>query len=270
MVEPPSFNIEPESIDLGSIRPGGKSGPFSIDIHSTVPAKLDLTLMNVPPDHSIEGLPDTLNVGPEKVQRVQFTVKLGEGASEGVQNYKIRIVPPRELDPNPRDIQVKVIVKWTVMELVWYHVTAAAAWLYEHLLWLLLIALIILGSVYFFRRWYIYGEYPWEVFGSFFQTSRRQAVFHTPEGRIWLARPMVTLGEGSSSLKKSTATINIRREGDRHRLIVEKGLVELTDKLGLSKLTLEAGHERRLEHNDRLIMPGYQGAVVYLNSSRKS
>jgi len=277
----PAFelDIQPKILDLRSIRPGGEGGPFTIDFGSKVPAKLDLALINVPPGHFIEGIPDTLDVGPERIQRVQFTVKLGEGASEGIQSYKLRIVPPAELDPTPRDIQIDVNVRWTMMEgagywvstgaaWIWYHVTAVAAWLADHWLWLLLIILIILILVYFFRRWYIHGEYPWETIRPF-PPRRIPAILHTPEKDISLTQSSVTLGEGGSYLKKSTAKINIHREGERHRLIVEKESVVFTGDLENSEITLNSGESRKLEHNDRLIMPGYRGSLVYLNSSRR-
>jgi Mg-chelatase subunit ChlD len=260
----PRFQLEihPANLDLPRLRPGGQGGPYSIDISSNKAAKLRLTMVNLPPGYSIEGLPETVDVGPEKIQRVQFTVKVGEGASEGEQGYKIRIAPPHELDPNPTDIQVKAIIQWAWWEWVWQ-------WLIDWWWWLLVLALLIAALIYFLRQWYIYYKSPWEVVMNLFPSAPRSAVLDTPEGAISLEQPIITLGQGGVRLKKSTATINIHREGDRHRVIVEKGFVEVMVKLGLSKLLLESGHDRRLEHNDRLIMPGYHRPSVYLNSSRK-
>jgi hypothetical protein len=255
------LKIQPGNLELPRLHPGGGGGPYTIEISSSSPAELRLATFNLPPEYFIEGLPETLNVGPEKIQRVQFNVKVGAGAREGIHDYIIRITPPREIDPNPRDIQVRANVHWSRLEL-------GGLWLYDHWVWLLLLLLIILMLVYFSLRWYIYSEDPWEVISSF-ATRKSPAVLHTPEGRISLAQPVVTLGEGGSKLRNSTAKINIRREGNRHRLIVEKGSVEFMDKLGRHKFTLENERERKLEHNDRLVIPGYQGSLVYLNSSRR-
>lgn len=258
---PIELKFEPQSLDLPRLRPGGQGGPYWIDISSNKAAKLRLTTVNLPPGYSIEGLPETVDVSPEKIGRVQFTVKVGEVASTGEQSYKIRIVPPRELDPNPREIQVKALIKWAWWEMAWQ-------WLIDWWWWLLLIALLITALIYFFRQWYINDKTPRDIFIPS-PPAPKSAVLDTPEGPISLEQPIITLGQGGVRLKKSTSTINIYREGDRHRVIVKKGFVEVMFKLGLSKLLLESGHDRRLEHNDQLIMPGYHRPSTYINSSRK-
>jgi Mg-chelatase subunit ChlD len=263
-----SPTINPQKLDLGRIRPGGQGGPYAIELSSKEPTTIWLTLLNVPPDHHIEGLPDTLEIGPEKVQRVTFKISLGDGATEGLQTYTLRIAPPHELDPNPRDVPINLLVHWTFIERIMHFLATAAAWLIHYLLFLVLILVVLGFLLYVWWQWYFYDRYPLEVIRSWFRTSPSSAVLNTPEGPIVLNQSMITLGNGGSKLKSSTAAIEIYREGADHIVKLLKGFVTFTDPARTSDFRLEPGDTRKLKHNDCIMMPGYHSPLRYFNSSR--
>ncbi|MGH9764013.1 MAG: VWA domain-containing protein, partial [Blastocatellia bacterium] len=261
---PPPFKltVEPDDLNLGNIEPASSRNPYPIRVSSTRRTNLTLSIMGVPPGHVIEGLPDTLEVGPERIEKIDLKVRLGEDAREGSERYTLRIVP--DFDQIPREIPIAVTVSWTNSGRVRYFLS-------KHRYWLLLLLLLLLLCAYFFKKWFFDDMTPLEVIRSWFESGRprrRTAVLDTPEGVIRLDRPL-TLGEGGANLRTSPATIDIRPEGGAHYLAVRKGSVTLVDETGLSETVLEPHEERRLMHKQRLKIPGYHKLSVYLNAARR-
>jgi hypothetical protein len=265
----PDIKINRNTLDLGRIRPGGQGGPYSFDISSDKAATVRLMLMNVPAGHYIEGLPDTVDVSQERVQQVTFNVRVSDDATEGVQNYTLRVVLLPEPDPNPKEVPITLDVHTSSFEQVVHALKSSVGWVIDHLLWILLILALILLALYFFRQWYFEDRYPWEIIIRLLGGDKPSpAILHTPEGNIALSSAILTLGDGASKLPSSPATIEIQREGADHILKVLKGIITFTDPLG-SDEHLKAGDIRKLKHNDCLMMPGYHSLLRYLNSSRK-
>lgn len=261
---PPPFKLDitPDGLRLPNIVPGEQGGPYTIDLQSSQSAKLAIALLNVPPDHFVEGIPDTLDVGPEKIRRVQFTVRLGKGATERLENYKIRVTAPPELDPKPHDIPITIAVGHSTVESI---LIRLSRWSF----WLMLIVLILLLAWYFWREYYYYDRYPWEVIESLIRPRSRAGVLHTREGDIALDRPVITIGRGGSTLRNSAATVEIYLQGTRHWLKVREGTAKVLDAAGKSELSLEAGGEFTLRHRDRIMLQDDGQASVYLRSARK-
>jgi von Willebrand factor type A domain len=262
------LRISPQHLDLGQIPPGGQGGPYSIDISSNKPVTLSLRLMNVAPDHYIEGLPDTLTVEPERVQRVTFTLRLSEGASQSVENYTLRFAPGG-LATSPRDVPVKVDVRRSWWEGLLHGLAIVAGWALNHWLILLLIILVLGLAAYLAWKWYSEGSTALDIIRTIIWGNGPPAILTSPEGEIRLNQPLVTLGGDGAKLRDSPASVEIHREGIYHIVKVRQGSVVLIDQLGLSEVRLESGDMQKLKHNDQLMMPGYQSRLKYLNSSRK-
>lgn len=265
--EPSRPKIDPKSLDLGEVQPGGEGGPYSFDISSDTKTTLTLEPMGLPAECSIEGLPEKLEVDPRQAQRASFRVKLGSGATNGPKNFRILISTPSDLGLEPQYVPITLVVYESIT-------TQIVNWLWAHLLLLLLILLIIstlLVLLFLARKWHYEGLTPLDIVRDFRRNSggERTAVLKTPDGPIRLDKPKITLGRGGSKLPNSPATMEINREGAYHIVEVREGSVTITGPLHDVAESLEAGNKRRLKHNDRLAMPGYSSPIVYLHTARK-
>ena len=263
----PTLRIQPETLDLGEIEPGGDGGPYSIDVSSGIQTVLTLAPTGVPPEHHLEGLPDTLEVDPRQVKRVTFRLKLGEGATEGVQNFSVVISPPAGLGLTTQEVPITLVVHEGLS-------TRIIKWIYahwHHLLLVLLIISILLVLLFLAREWLYRGRTPLDIVRDLRRNTggERTAVLSTPDGPIHLDKPKITLGRGGSKLPNSSATMEINREGAYHIVEVREGSITITNPLHEVQDSLEAGNKQRLKNRDQLLMPGYPSPIVYLNTSRK-
>jgi len=266
-VRPPALRIQPQSLDLGSLEPGSDGGPYSIDVASDIQTTLTLTPAGLPPEHQLEGLPDTVNAGPQQVQRVTFRVKVKDGATEGAEDFRVVISPPAGLGLTQQVIPIKLEVREGLL-------TRIGKWIRKYWQTGLLIALLILVVallVYLVWKYVTEEKTPLEIVWGFWhpEGSERAAVLSTPDGTIRLNKPNFTLGRGGSSLSNSSATIEIIREGAYHIVKVREGAVTITDPLHEYEHSLAAGSRRRLKDKDQLVIPGYQKPVVYHHTARK-
>ena len=74
------IDINPQSLGLGLIPPGGNGESSGVEFLCPVPATLRLEMLEVPADVKVEGIPDTLTCGPGQWERVHFIARLGRGA----------------------------------------------------------------------------------------------------------------------------------------------------------------------------------------------
>jgi hypothetical protein len=264
------LQIKPTALNLGSVRPGTSIRSVPLEFLSPVPATIHLQLLGVPALFGASGLPATLEVGPSKWQSVRLDVTVADDSDDGKQTFELQVEPEltRGLDPTPRVIPITLVVHQTIIGFGARFASGIFAWLLRYW-WILLQAILLaLLIAYLFRRWYIYGETPWDVLRSLFSGRQpfRRATLRTPDGPISFDRS-VRLGSGQIFLGKSPAIIAINRVGNDYYLKVEKDQVEVVDPSGqLRTPVTTGGEEMKLRNKTEIFMPEYASAVTYINT----
>lgn len=276
--KPQSLTLDPPDLDLGRIHPGGRGGPYSINVSSPVPATVRVTLLHLPARHLVTGLPEELKVGTNQSPHVTFYLSPQAEARQGVESFTLQFDPvalPPTLSLKPAIVALRVHVAWTWWERISHAVGSVIVWIARHWLGVLLTMLGLLATSYLVWRWYVDEDtildllrqvFPWPGQGT-------RGMLQTSEGPITLGKDEVTLGKAGSRLTRSTATISIRREGDRHAMEVKEGVVTLQPSAGKLRSERRQGARCTLEPGCRISLPcqdsqGPYLLVTYYNSSR--
>lgn len=262
--------FKPPILDLGQIRPGGRKGPVKLELFSPVSAAFRIRPVGVPADHKLEGMPEAIVCDPSHWQSIQFTLAVSDNAQEGIQNYELEIEHVSRIagqNGSRRSVPIKVDVRWTPWQWFLHRSKMGLLWIVHRSAGLIAVILLVLLVLYLWRRWRIHDEPPWEVIRRLFGPRHRvPAMLRTPEGTLPLSES-ITLGNGNGRLSQSPATVIIKRVGDDHHLIVERGTVTSIDPTGLMQRPLNVGDKLTLKHKASILMPGYTTPLEYLNGS---
>lgn len=258
-VPPRPLTLQPNMLEIGTVSPGSETGPFTVSISSPADGTVRIAQHDVPAGVDVTGLPETaLPVSPHQRSQIQFSIRVAENASLKPEQFSLKVKPESSSPAmllTPQDVQVKMTIAWP-----WWKPITDFLWRW---FWLLLIGLLLAcAGIYFLWHWFFKDQLPCET-----PLFRALVPKHMPrpaggaylEGRgsgpIYLTGD-VALGSRGNVLKDVTATVVIRRRGDRHFLWVEQPPVSLCYQGNAQPTDLLENQERELEHGCSILFSG--------------